>query len=161
MAHRHPNSARPHASQRHATREMTAIQADSQFWLDLDPTRWIRSVLAAPEPGSRQASGRQPSQYQALWINIGKCEGLFNIGNRIPGSRSSLYHELGTSTACHPRPSHAPANVTIHCYLGTGVTYTLISLRNHRRRRGLHATWRRGFDAAAVCATGFTGGSIL
>ena len=43
-------------------------------------------LLSRTKPGSK----RQPSQFQALWINIGKCEGLINIGNRIPGSRSML-----------------------------------------------------------------------
>ena len=35
--------------------------------------------------GQPRTSEHQLSQFQALWINIGKCEGLINIGNRIPG----------------------------------------------------------------------------
>ena len=41
--------------------------------------------------------------------------------------------------------------------LGSGVTYTLISLRSYRRRWGLHAAWRRGFDALAAVSTGHLG----
>ena len=79
---------------------------------------------------------------------------------------------MGTSTACHPRPSHAPTNVTR--LLGSGVTYTLSSLRNHRRfeacmlhggvasmplLQALLATW--GFDAAALDRSPFVRLQVL
>ena len=70
--------------------------------------------------------------FQGTWVVRGK-DGVpdgtkgrpsSEVRDGIPGSRSSLSHELGTSTACHPRPSHAPTNVTM--LLGSGHSYTLI-----------------------------------
>ena len=124
VAYRHLSSARPPALQRHATRDKQPYRPNLYSGGPGSKTLGPGALLAVLRRASRQASGRQPPHMHSRpsGLTLGSARAYFNIDNRIPGSWS-LLSCLGTSTACHPRPSHAPTNVTT--LLGMVLTYIL------------------------------------
>ena len=137
VAYRHLSSARLQALQRHATREMTAIQAKSLLWLDLYP-RPLDQVPCwrLPEPGDlpgHQGASHPDMHSKALWSDIGDCEGLPYDWDRMPDSRYTSTWRRGMDAYCVP-------------ILGMAQEHVLCILRAHPvcyRQHGscLRKTW--------------------